>query len=141
MSAPIKKKEENKQESIVTQFNQQNNILVENELNAIGKLNQISPELADRAMTQWEKSLAHRNECDKRVIALEENEQKMREKETSLYYGWTGFGMIAFYVFSLIVFGGGVWLTIEDHPLQGLGAMGFSFIFTLPRIYRELKKS
>lgn len=140
MSAPIKKKEENKQESVLTQFNQQNNILVENELNAIAKLHHASPELADRAMKLLETNIEHRNQCDKEVIAIEKQEQNMREKDMKSYYRWIGFGSVASYIFPLVIFGGGVWLTMNGYTNQGWGAIGFSFVFSSPKILGSFKK-
>lgn len=141
MNSPAKNKEKNKQDNNpLVQFNQQNNIFVENQLNAIGKLHQISPQLANRAMTQWEEGNKHKNECDKRIIALEENEQKMRENDMKSYYTWIGFGSIASYIFPLVIFGGGVWLTINGYTYQGWGAFGFSFAFSYPKIYGSFKK-
>lgn len=141
MSSQIKKKEERTESNLLAQFNQQNNILVENELNAIERLYKTSPELANRAMRKWEESVDHRNVCDKEIITIEKKEQEMREKDMKLYYRWSGFGIVASFVFPLIVFCSGVWLTIKGYPMQGLGAMGFSFVIASPKIYREFKQS
>lgn len=141
MSSPIKKKEGNKQDNTLAQFNQQNNIFVENELNAIANLHKNSQELADRAMKILEANNEHRKECDKRIIAIEENEQKMREKDMKSYYGWVGFGSIAFYVFALFIFCGGILLTFNGYTNQGWLAIVFSFAFSYPKIHRSFKKN
>lgn len=138
MSSQVKKKEENS--NVLNQFNQQNNILVENELNAIEKLYHTSPELANRAMKKWEECVDHRNACDKEIIGIERKEQEMREEDMKLYYRWSGFGIIGSYLFPLIVFCCGVWLTLKGYSTQGWGAMGFSFLIASPKIYREFQK-
>lgn len=57
-----------------THFSQ--NILIENELNAIGKL---PPDLADRAMALLEKSANARIENDKAMIDLEKQNIELQE--------------------------------------------------------------
>ena len=66
------------------QLNIQNNVFMENELNAIAKL----PEpLAEWAMTLLEKTSEHKMQVDKEILELERQEQKNRTSSMRWFYG------------------------------------------------------
>lgn len=77
MASNIQKKKTQASQVPFTHFNQ--NILIENELNAIGKL---PPDLAHRAMTLLENSANAKIENDKAIIALEKQNLDLQELDT-----------------------------------------------------------
>ncbi|RDU51717.1 hypothetical protein CQA49_08110 [Helicobacter sp. MIT 00-7814] len=118
-------------------FNAQFNILIENELNAISKLN---PRLANRAMKLLEDSLEHRKQCDKEIIELEKTNQKMQELETRKYYFWTGFGVFGFFFVFVLALCLGAFLAYFDKTIEAMIVFAIGFINILPKILRELRK-
>lgn len=98
-------------------INIQNNVIMSNELDAIGRL----PEpLAHRAMNLLEKATEHKMQMDKEIIELEKTEQKHRESNSRLSYILQGFGVLTSFVFivgSLILF---AYLVLQDKPLAWL---------------------
>ena len=95
------------------QLNIQNNIFMENELNAIGRL----PEpLAQRAMDLLEKTSEHKMQIDKEIIQLEKQEQKNRKNIMHWFYGLQSLGAITALIViigSLAIF---AYLILNDKP-------------------------
>ena len=95
------------------QLNIQNNIFMENELNAIGKL----PEpLAQRAMNLLEKTAEHKMQIDKEILELERQEQKNRLSDMRWFYSLQGLGAITAAIFILGSLGIFAYLVINDKP-------------------------
>lgn len=95
------------------QLNIQNNIFMENELNAIGKL----PEpLANRAFALLEKTAEHKMQIDKEIIELEKQEQKNRASDSRWFYCLQGLGAITAFIFIVWSLGIFVYLIIQNKP-------------------------
>lgn len=118
-----------------THFSQ--NILIENELNAIGKL---PPDLADRAMTLLEKSANARIENDKAIIDLEKQNIELQELDTKKYYTWSGFGMLGFFAVSILSLVGGVFLAYFDKTTKSYIAFAIAFANLTPKLLKELRR-
>lgn len=91
----------------------QNNIFIENELNAISKM---PDSLAQRAFDLVEKTAEHRMQIDKEIIELERQEQKNRASHTRWFYALQGLGAITAFVFIVGSLGIFAFLVIEDKP-------------------------
>lgn len=80
------KKPQGQKETQVT-YNAQFNLLIENELNAISKMN---PEYADKAFDLLNKTIEYRNANDREVIELEKREITIKEADNKRFY----FGLV-----------------------------------------------
>ncbi|EAJ3000912.1 hypothetical protein DCO15_09460, partial [Campylobacter coli] len=82
----IKQENQNKENPSQT-FNTQLNFLMENELNAIGKL---PKDLAGRIVTMLEKSLEYKKDNDNKILDLENKNIEIRKKDIKSYHFWNG---------------------------------------------------
>ena len=131
MANKIQKKDE------PTQLSANFNILIENELNAIGKL---PPDLANRAMDLLQESTHHRMQCDDKIIALEEKNLDLQELDTRKYYNYSLFGIIFFFLVSIIGIIGGVFLAYYDKSTESYIAFAIAFINLTPKLIKTLRK-
>ena len=113
------------------------NILIENELNAIGKL---PPDLADRAMSLLEESMRHKMRCDDEINALEKQNLALKELDIRKYYNWSAFGMVGFFLFATIALIGGIVLAYYDKPTESYIAFGIAGASFMPRFVTEIRK-
>lgn len=113
------------------------NILIENELNAIGKL---PPDLAERAMSLLEESMHHKMRCDDEIVAVEKQNLALKELEIRKYYNWSAFGMVCFFLFSIIALIGGVVLAYYDKPTESYIAFGIASVSFMPKFIKEMRK-
>ena len=118
----------------LTHFNQ--NILIENELNAIGKL---PPDLADRACPCLSKANA-KIENDKAIIQLEKQNLDLQELDTRKYYAWSAFGMIGFFAISILSLIGGIFLAYFDKTTESYIAFAIAVINIAPKLLKEFIK-
>lgn len=131
MPNKIQKKDEQ------TQLSANFNILIENELNAIGKL---PPNLANQAMELLQESTHHRMQCDDKIITLEERNLDLQELDTRKYYNYSLFGMICFFLVSIIGIIGGVILAYHDKSTESYIAFAIAFINLAPKLIKTLRK-
>lgn len=131
-----KQENQNKEASQQT-FNTQLNFLMENELNAIGKL---PPDLADRAMKILEKSLEYRKDTDDKILNLEQQNLNIRKKDMKAYRFWNGFGMVSFLVITCVFAGAGVYLITSGYNTAGYFVFAFEALTLLPKIIDSFKK-
>lgn len=75
-----------------------------------------------------------------RIIAIEENEQKMRKTDMYFQRFLTMAGIIVFLFVFFVPLLLGAWLLYNDKE-GGFYLIGISFALVSPRIYKELKKS
>lgn len=113
------------------------NVLIENELNAIGKL---PPNLADRAMGLLEKSLEHKKQTDQSIIELERLNLCIEETNTRKYHFWSGLGVVCYFVLNALVFSGAVFLAYFDKTTESIMALAFVFVNFAPKVLKEWKK-
>lgn len=128
------KKSKESPQSLSTHFNA---ILIENELNAIGKL---PSDLADRAMTLLEHSTKAKIENDKAIVDLEKKNLDLQELDTDKYYFWSGFGMLGFFAVSVFALVGGVILAYFDKTTESYVAFTIALINLAPKLLKELKR-
>ena len=108
---PFKKNTSSDNTNPQNQLNIQNNIFMENELNAIGKL---SVPLAKRAMDLLEKAAEHKMQIDKEILELERQEQKNRKSSMNWFYGLQSLGAITALIVILGSLGIFTYLLIND---------------------------
>ncbi|RDU58765.1 hypothetical protein [Helicobacter marmotae] len=95
------------------QLNIQNNIFMENELNAIRKL----PEpLANRAFALLEKTAEHKMQMDREILELEKQEQKNRVSDSHWFYRLQSLGAITAFIYIVGSLGIFAYLVIQDKP-------------------------
>lgn len=131
-----KQENQNKETSQQT-FNTQLNFLMENELNAIGKL---PPDLADRAMKILEKSLEDRKDTDNKILELERQNLNIKEKDVKAYHFWNGFGMVSFVGITCVFAGAGIYLITNKYDVAGYFSFAVGVLTLLPRIIDSFKK-
>lgn len=120
-------------------LNQQNNIFIQNEIQSIANLCQTDKELACRMMTFLENGQEINKNNNDRIIAIEENEQKMRKTDMYFQRFLTMAGIIVFLFVFFVPLLLGAWLLYNGK--EGGFLIGISFALVSPRIYKELKKS
>lgn len=116
------------------QLNIQNNIFTEHEFNAIAKLSDTAPSLAQRAMNLLEKTAEHTMQVDKEIIELERQEQKHRASGMHWYYGSQILGVITALIFVAGIVAIFAYLAINDKPNAWL-----SLILVIPFVIKVLK--
>ncbi|MBZ7942824.1 MULTISPECIES: hypothetical protein [Campylobacter] len=132
-------KKENKNKEIPSQtFNTQLNFLMENELNAIGKLP--SPDLQNRAMTVIEKSLEYKKDNDNKILDLENKNLEIKKKDMQSYHFWNGFGMISFLIITCLFEGAGVYLITNGYDTGSYFSFAIGILPFLPKIIDSIKK-
>lgn len=135
MANITKRKSQNDEPNLSAHFNQ--TILIENELNAIGKL---PPDLADRAMSLLENSANARIENDKAIIALEKQNLDLQELDTKKYYTWSALGMLGFFSVSVVSLLGGVFLAYFDKTTESYIVFAIAFANLTPKLLKELRR-
>ncbi|HDZ4931866.1 TPA: MnhB domain-containing protein [Campylobacter jejuni] len=130
-------KKEDKNTEIPSQtFNTQLNFLMENELNAIGKL---PKDLADRIVTMLEKSLEYKKDNDNKILDLENKNIEIRKKDIKSYHLWNGFGMVSFLLITIISIGVGLYLILNGHNEGGYFAFILGVLALSPKIIDSIK--
>ncbi|HDZ5094495.1 TPA: MnhB domain-containing protein [Campylobacter jejuni] len=132
---PIKQENQNKEIPPQT-FNTQLNFLMENELNAIGKL---PKDLADRIVTMLEKSLEYKKDNDNKILDLENKNIEIRKKDIKSYHFWNGFGMVSFLLITIISIGVGLYLILNGHNEGGYFAFILGVLALSPKIIDSIK--
>ena len=94
-------------------INIQNNIVMSNELDAIGRL---PKPLADRAMNLLEKTTEHKMQTDREVIEIEKKEQKNRENYMYKFYTLQSLGVLISSICILGSMGLFAYLAMQDKP-------------------------
>lgn len=93
------------------------NILIENELNAIGKL---PYDLANRAMILLEKTTEHKMEIDNKIIDLEQGNQQITKDEMNEFYFWSGFGVVCTYLIIFCSIFACIFLAYNDQTMTAI---------------------
>lgn len=93
------------------------NILIENELNAIGKL---PYDLANRAMILLEKTTEHKMEIDNKIIDLEQGNQQITKDEMNKFYFWSGFGVVCTYLIIFCSIFACIFLAYNDQTMTAI---------------------
>ncbi|EJG3304318.1 hypothetical protein M9128_001280 [Campylobacter coli] len=131
----IKQENQNKENPSQT-FNTQLNFLMENELNAIGKL---PKDLADRIMTMLEKSLEYKKDNDNKILDLENKNIEIRKKDIKSYHFWNGFGMVSFLLITITSICAGLYLILNGHNEGAYFAFILGALTLLPKIIDSKK--
>jgi len=102
------------------QLNIQQNVFMENEINAICKL----PEpLAERAMILLEKNVEYQRHISEEIIELERQEQKNRQSDMKSFYVLQGLGAISAFLVIMVCIGLFVYLVLNDKPYPWIPAI------------------
>ncbi|PAF41133.1 hypothetical protein BJI48_09010 [Helicobacter sp. 11S02596-1] len=109
---------------------------MENELNTIGKL---PSDLANRAMVLLEKTTDHKMNIDHKIIALEENNQKMTQYDMRKFYFWSGFGIVCAYALIFSSIGVCIFLAYNDKPLTAIVSIIPGVLTAITEIIKALK--
>ncbi|EJN3952352.1 hypothetical protein NP622_000458 [Campylobacter jejuni] len=131
----IKQENQNKENPSQT-FNTQLNFLMENELNAIGKL---PKDLADRIVTMLEKSLEYKKDNDNKILDLENKNIEIRKKDIKSYHFWNGFGMVSFLLITITSICVGLYLILNGHNEGAYFAFILGALTLLPKIIDSIK--
>ncbi|HEG0354483.1 TPA: hypothetical protein SB347_000485 [Campylobacter coli] len=131
----IKQENQNKENPSQT-FNTQLNFLMENELNAIGKL---PKDLADRIVTMLEKSLEYKKDNDNKILDLENKNIEIRKKDIKSYHFWNGFGMVSFLLITITSICVGLYLILNGHNKGAYFAFILGALTLLPKIIDSIK--
>lgn len=112
------------------------NVLMPNELNAIGNL----PEpLADRAMSILEKSLEYRKDNDDKVIELEKVNLNIKAKDLKATHFLNALGIISFICIVLVSLALGVFLMKEDMQTASYFSFSVAILALFPRIIESIR--